>query len=68
MIDAAGNLVAYARMDGAPYNSAQHAQDKAFSSAGNGTATQDMWDYVADRPQLHLGHPQGAGFFDPRRW
>jgi uncharacterized protein GlcG (DUF336 family) len=55
VIDIAGNLVSYDRMDGAPYNSAQHAQDKAVSSAGNGVATHDMWAYVADHPQLNLG-------------
>lgn len=55
VMDAAGNLVSYDRMDGAPYNSARHAQDKAYSAAGNGTATMDMWSFVADNPQLHLG-------------
>ncbi len=55
VVDTAGHLVSYDRMDGAPYNSAQHAQDKAFSSAGNGVATNDMWAYVQDDPQLHLG-------------
>ena len=55
VIDIAGNLVSYDRMDGAPYNSAQHARDKAISSAGNGVATHEMWAYVADGPQLNLG-------------
>jgi uncharacterized protein GlcG (DUF336 family) len=55
VVDAAGNQVAYVRMDGAPYNSAQHALDKAYSAGGNGTATQDMWRYVQDDPQLNLG-------------
>ncbi len=55
VIDIAGNLVSYDRMDGAPYNSAQHAHDKAISSAGNGVATHDMWAYVANDPQLNLG-------------
>lgn len=55
VIDVAGNLVSYDRMDGAPFNSAQHAQDKAVSSAGNGVATHEMWAYVADSPQLNLG-------------
>jgi uncharacterized protein GlcG (DUF336 family) len=62
VIDIAGNLVSYDRMNGAPYNSAQHAQDKAFSSAGNGVATHEMWAYVADDPQLNLGILKVQGF------
>jgi uncharacterized protein GlcG (DUF336 family) len=62
VIDVAGNLVSYDRMDGAPYNSAQHAQDKAVSSAGNGVATHDMWAYVANDPQLNLGILKVQGF------
>lgn len=55
VLDAAGNLVSYDRMDGAPYNSAAHAQDKAYSAAGNGVATMDMWAAVAGLQQLSLG-------------
>ena len=57
----------YDRMDGAPYNSAQHARDKAVSSAGNGVATHEMWAYVADDPQLNLGILKVAGLVRPRR-
>lgn len=55
VVDAAGHLVSYDRMDGAPLQSAQHAREKALSAAGNWLATNDMWAYVADTPQLHLG-------------
>ncbi len=55
VVDTAGMVVSYDRMDGAPFQSARHALDKAVSSAGNGLATGDMWAYVADTPQLNLG-------------
>ena len=55
VMDSAGHVVSYDRMDGAPFNSAQHARDKAYSSAGNGVATHEMWEYVKDEPQLHIG-------------
>ena len=55
VVDPGGNVVSYDRMDGAPYNSAIHAQDKAFSSAGNGVATMHMWSAVEAKPQLSLG-------------
>jgi uncharacterized protein GlcG (DUF336 family) len=55
IVDIAGMVVSYDRMDGAPFQSARHALDKAVSSAGNGLATSDMWTYVAETPQLNLG-------------
>ena len=55
VLDAAGALVSYDRMDGAPFQSAQNAHDKALSSAGNGLATNDMWAYVEKVPQLNPG-------------
>ena len=55
VVDTAGMVVCYDRMDDAPFQSARHALDKAVSSAGNGLATSDMWAYVADTPQLNLG-------------
>ena len=56
VIDVAGHLVSYDRMDGAPFQSARHAQDKAgVSAAGNGLATHEMWAYVEDDAQLRQG-------------
>jgi uncharacterized protein GlcG (DUF336 family) len=55
VVDAAGRLVSYDRMDGAPFQSAQHAMDKAISSAGNRLATHEMWKYVKDDPWLRQG-------------
>jgi glc operon protein GlcG len=54
--DPAGNLVAFARMDGAPLLSATIAQDKAFTvSAFNGLATHDWYELVAAEPALLHG-------------
>jgi uncharacterized protein GlcG (DUF336 family) len=55
VLDQAGQLVSYDRMDGAPFQSAQHAQDKAYSAAGNRVATHEMWEYVKDDPWLRQG-------------
>lgn len=55
VVDASGRLVSYDRMDGAPFQSAQHALDKAISAAGNRTATHEMWEYVKDDPWLRQG-------------
>lgn len=54
--DPGGNLVSFARMDGAPLLSAQIAQDKAYSVvAFNGLATREWWDLIADEPALLHG-------------
>jgi glc operon protein GlcG len=54
--DPAGNLVAFARMDGAPLLSARIAQDKAFTvSAFNGLATHAWYDLIAQDPALLHG-------------
>jgi glc operon protein GlcG len=55
VLDPAGHLVSYERMDGAPYQSAQLAQDKAFSVAGNGKATHEFWEMIRDEPWLVHG-------------
>jgi glc operon protein GlcG len=55
VVDAEGRLVSYDRMDGAPFQSAQHAMDKAISSAGNRIATHEMWEYIKDDPWLRQG-------------
>ena len=55
VVDPSGLLVSYDRMDGAPFQSAQHAMDKAISSAGNRLATHEMWEYIKDDPWLRQG-------------
>ncbi len=49
------SCITYDRMDGAPFQSAQHAQDKAYSSAGNRTATHEFWDMIKSDPWLVSG-------------
>lgn len=54
--DAAGNLVTYLRMDGAPLLSARIAQDKAYSVAAfNGMPTHEWWAAIKDHPALRAG-------------
>lgn len=54
--DPAGNLVSFARMDGAPLLSASIAQDKAYTVAAfNGIPTGDWYDLIKDEPSLLTG-------------
>ncbi len=53
--DAAGELKAYARMDGAPLLSVRIAQDKAWTAAAFGLPTDAWWDLVKDEPPLLHG-------------
>lgn len=52
----AGDLVAFARMDGAPLLSSSIAQDKAYTvCAFNGLPTHAWWDLIKDEPALVHG-------------
>ena len=54
--DRAGNLLAFARMDGAPLLSAGLAQDKAYTvCAFNGLPTHGWFDVLKDEPALLHG-------------
>lgn len=53
--DAAGELKAYARMDGAPLLSVRIAQDKAWTAAAFGLPTDAWWGLVKDEPPLLYG-------------
>ena len=53
--DEAGDLKAFARMDGAPKLSIQISQDKAYTAAGYGLATHTWWDFIKDDPPLLHG-------------
>lgn len=55
VVDAAGHLIAFDRMDGAPFQTIDIARAKAFSVAGNHTATHDYWQKIADEPWLVAG-------------
>ncbi len=54
--DAAGNLLAFARMDGAPFLSTSIAQDKAWTVAAfNGIPTHEFFGLIEGEPALREG-------------
>jgi uncharacterized protein GlcG (DUF336 family) len=55
VVDAGGHLVAFERLDGAPFQTIGIAHAKAYSSAGNLTATHEYWRNIADSPWLVAG-------------
>lgn len=55
VVDQAGNLKAFARMDRAPLLSSGIAQDKAWTAAAFGLPTHEWWDLVKDEPPLLHG-------------
>ncbi|NAZ84554.1 GlcG/HbpS family heme-binding protein [Kineococcus indalonis] len=57
VVDAAGHLNAFARMDGAPVIAIQVAIDKAYTAAGFGTSTAAWHETIRDDAPLALGAP-----------
>jgi NAD(P)-dependent dehydrogenase (short-subunit alcohol dehydrogenase family)/uncharacterized protein GlcG (DUF336 family) len=55
VVDRAGHLVTYDRMDGAPLLTGQLAQDKAYTVAAFGLPTHAWWDMIRDEPSLLHG-------------
>jgi glc operon protein GlcG len=55
VVDAAGELKAFVRMDGAPLISVRVAQDKAWTAAAFGLPTHEWWDLVRDDPPMLHG-------------
>ncbi|WP_067970839.1 GlcG/HbpS family heme-binding protein [Mycolicibacter icosiumassiliensis] len=55
VVDRAGNLVVYGRMDGAPLLSGQIAQDKAYTVAAFGLPTHEWFELIKDDPALLHG-------------
>jgi len=53
--DESGVLKAFSRMDGAALLSVQVAQDKAYTAAGFGMATEGWHDFIKDDPPLASG-------------
>ena len=53
--DESGVLKAFSRMDGAPLLSVQVAQDKAYTAAGFGMATEGWHEFIKDDPPLASG-------------
>lgn len=52
IVDPAGTLKAYVRMDGAPLLSVQIAQDKAYTAAAFGIPTHQWHDFIKNDPPL----------------
>ncbi|WP_100810005.1 MULTISPECIES: heme-binding protein [unclassified Microbacterium] len=59
VVDDAGLVKASLRMDGAPLVSLQVAEDKAYTAAGFGLATNDWFDFLSGDEPLKLGAPNG---------
>ena len=47
VLDKGGNLLAFARQDGAPLIAGPYAIKKAWTSASIGTSTQGLWEYLS---------------------
>ena len=57
VVDPAGHLKAFERMDGAPLNSAEIAINKAWTAAAFGMTSQAVGELIAGDPQLaQLAH------------
>ena len=59
VVDDSGVLKAFSRMDCAVLLSVQIAQDKAYTAAGFGLATDAWHDFVKDDPPLAMGAAPG---------
>ncbi len=55
VVDHAGILKAFLRMDGAPLLSVGISQDKAYTAASFGLATDGWYDFIKDDAPLHTG-------------
>jgi uncharacterized protein GlcG (DUF336 family) len=59
IVDESGVLKAFSRMDGAALLSVQIAQDKAYTAAGFGLATDQWHDFIKNDPPLAAGAAAG---------
>ena len=59
IVDEAGVLKAFSRMDGAALLSVQVAQDKAYTAAGFGLSTDAWHDFIKNDPPLAAGATGG---------
>ena len=59
IVDESGVLKALSRMDGAALLSVQIAQDKAYTAAGFGLATDQWHDFIKNDPPLAAGATAG---------
>jgi uncharacterized protein GlcG (DUF336 family) len=63
VVDAGGNLVAFARMDGAEIAGPTLAVDKAYTAVSNKTSTQELSVLAAPGGPLFGLHSNGGGRF-----
>ena len=63
VVDAGGHLVAFRRMDGAEFAGATIAVDKAYTAAGNRTATLDLREQVGPGGDLAGYYAASGGRF-----
>ena len=57
--DESGQLNSFARLDGAALMTIDIAQDKAYTAAAFGLATQDWFDFVKKDEPIAIGAPSG---------
>jgi uncharacterized protein GlcG (DUF336 family) len=57
LVDTAGTLQGFLRMDGAPLLSVQLAQDKAHTAASFGIPTDQWHEFIKNDPPLAVGIP-----------
>ena len=55
VVDEAGDLCAFRRMEGAPRLTIEIATNKAYTSASFGLPTHTWWDFIKDDPPLLHG-------------
>jgi uncharacterized protein GlcG (DUF336 family) len=58
VVDRAGNLLTYARMDNSQLLMGSMAQDKAYTVAAFGIPTHEWWDMIKGAPELANGLPK----------
>lgn len=58
VVDSGGNLAAFLRAPGAFLHSIAIAQDKAYTAAGFGVATDRLYDFIREEERLRRGLPQ----------
>ena len=61
VFDSSGHQVAFARMDGAPFQSIEIAHSKALSVAGNGMSNHDFWNAIKSEEQITTASSQLIG-------
>jgi uncharacterized protein GlcG (DUF336 family) len=55
VVDRAGELLVFRRMDGAPLLSVDIARNKAYTAAAFGISTDQWYDFIAEDPPLRVG-------------